>query len=135
VAAGAGKLPSSFFVSKNSIGIMKSYIFARDKYKPDEIGILLIAESPFASGGYFYFETATGPGGLFAETMKALRMIPEDKGLPRGSDKTPLLQAFRDGGFYMLDASYEPVNNKKPAERKLAIKTPSPSKSQRQKKK
>lgn len=101
---------------------MSRYFSARDKYKPDKIGILLIAESPPASGGYFYFETATGRGGLFVETMKALQMIPEDKGLRRGSDKKPLLKAFKDGGFFVIDVSYEPVNDKKGAERKLAIK-------------
>lgn len=49
-------------------------------------------------------------------------MVPEEKVLPRGSDKTPLLETFRDGGFLVLDVSYQPINDKKLAKRKLAIK-------------
>jgi hypothetical protein len=101
---------------------MSQYISARDTWKPNTVEFLIVGESPPASGGYFYFKLATGKGGLFVETMKALQLIPENGDLPRGFDKRPFLEKFRSTGFFLLDTSYEPVNNKPVTERKLAIK-------------
>ncbi len=91
---------------------MQDYIEARDKYDPRRIGkdieFLLIGESPPEGGGYFYFESATGRGCLFRETMKALK-IPCGK-LPVGTDKNTQLKEFQSRGFFLIDASYRPVN-------------------------
>ena len=101
---------------------MSEYILVRNKFKPYErVKFLLIAESPPASGGYFYFDRTTGRDSLFRETMKALRLFPEDKRMPKGFDKRPLLKEFQSQGFFVVDASYEPVNKLKPRERKLVI--------------
>ena len=59
--------------------ILNQYILARNKYKPDEVEILFIAESPPASGSYFYFPETTGKDSLFNSTMKALDLYPENK--------------------------------------------------------
>ncbi len=36
------------------------YGAARDAYRPDRVPVLLIAESPPASGGFFYFPETIG---------------------------------------------------------------------------
>jgi hypothetical protein len=105
---------------------MDQYIFARDKWKPESVKILLVAESPPVSGGYFYYEEATGKGGLFVETMQALKLIPEKQGLPRGFSKKALLEMFKSYGFFMIDVSYFPLDGMKPLERRLAIKNELP---------
>lgn len=90
---------------------MSAYILARDKFKPiNKVRFLLVAESPPASGGFFYFEKATGRSSLFSETMKALGMFPEDETMQKGFDKTPLLKEFQSQGFFVIDASYTPVD-------------------------
>jgi hypothetical protein len=64
-------------------------------YKPlEKTKLLIVAESPPASGGYFYFDRATGKDSFFRETMKALRLFPEDNRMKKGFDKTPLLEEF-----------------------------------------
>jgi len=101
---------------------MSQYILARNKFKPYEgVKFLLIAESPPASGGYFYFDRTTGRDSLFRETMKALGMFPEDKRMPKGFDKRPLLKEFQLQGFFVVDASYEPVDKLRTREKKLII--------------
>jgi hypothetical protein len=108
--------------SKEHNGVMSQYILARNKFKPYEgVKLLLIAESPPASGGYFYFDRATGKDSLFRETMKALGMFPEDKKMPKGFDKRPLLKEFQLRGFFVVDASYEPVDKLRTREKKLVI--------------
>ncbi len=73
---------------------MNQYAEARNKYRPDRIGVLFVAESPPSSGGYFYFENTTGKDHLFRETMKALGFWEEEKSMPKGLDKKPLLEKF-----------------------------------------
>jgi hypothetical protein len=108
---------------ENVVGVMsQKYIPTRDSYKPvNRIRFMLIAESPPASGGYFYFDKATGRDSLFRETMKALRLFPEDSKMPEGFDKTPLLKEFRRLGFFLVDASYTPVNGLSNNERRRVI--------------
>jgi hypothetical protein len=91
----------------------EDYIQARDKYKPSKVKYLLIAESPPASGGYFYFEETTGQDSLFNATMKALDIYPENKTMPKGLDKKRMLTKFQARGFFLVDVSYKPVNDKK----------------------
>jgi hypothetical protein len=90
---------------------MSKYILARDKFKPcGEVKFLLIAESPPASGGYFYFDKTTGKSSLFSETMKAVGLFPESAAMHKDFDKVPLLRKFQSLGFFLIDASYEPID-------------------------
>ena len=92
---------------------------ARRKYRPRRVRFLLIAESPPSSGGFFYFPTTVGKDHLFRETMKALELWPENKPLRSGVDKRSMLQSFQSLGFYLLDASADPVDKlPNPARRK-----------------
>jgi hypothetical protein len=101
----------------------QKYILARDNFKPLEgIEFLLIAESPPTSGGYFYFDRATGRDSLFRETMKALRLFPEDGVMSKGFDKGPLLKEFQLRGFFVVDIIYEPVDKLPPRERVLCAR-------------
>jgi hypothetical protein len=83
---------------------------AREEYRPYEIRVLLIAESPPSSGGFFYFPRTTGKDHLFRETMKALGLWPLNKPLPRGIDKRPMLKQFQSTGLYLIDTSVRPVD-------------------------
>lgn len=100
---------------------MSKYILERDKFKPENVKFLIIAESPPASGGYFYFDKTTGKDSLFRETMKSLELFPETERMRKGIDKKNMLSKFQAKGFFVIDVCYEPVNNLKPKERRLAI--------------
>jgi hypothetical protein len=100
---------------------MSQYISARDRWKPNAVKFLIVGESPPASGGYFYFERATGRDSLFRETLKALDLFPEDKKMRKDLDKRPLLKEFQARGFFVVDVRYEPVDKLSTKERKSVI--------------
>lgn len=97
------------------------YSAARMKYKPKRIRILMIAESPPASGGFFYFERTIGKDHLFRETMKALSLWPKSQPMPKGIDKRPLLNRFQSGGFFLVDTSLLPINSMPMKQRRMAV--------------
>ena len=102
--------------------------FSRDrrKYRPSKVRFLLIAESPPASGGFFYFGTTIGKDHLFRETMKALEFWPKDEPMRRGVDKRPMLRRFQSMGFFLLDTCIFPVDKLRPRERKEAVLSQTP---------
>ncbi len=53
-------------------GMIRRYRVAREAYRPERVRVLLIAESPPASGGFFYFPKTIGKDHLFRETMKVV---------------------------------------------------------------
>lgn len=97
------------------------YARARRKYRPGKIRVLLVAESPPSSGGFFYFPTTIGKDHLFRETMKALRLWPLSRPMIQGVDKRPLLRQFQSKGFFLVDTSPLPINNLSDSERRTAI--------------
>lgn len=88
------------------------YSFARNRYKPRHIRVLLIAEAPPNSlDRYFYFEDVKKQDSLFLEIMGVL--YPEQKAqyLHSGRDsalKKELLERFREDGFWLMDLSEVP---------------------------
>ncbi len=44
---------------------IRRYSAAREAYRPERVRVLLIAESPPASGGFFYFPETIGKDHLF----------------------------------------------------------------------
>lgn len=82
----------------------------RHSYKPSKIRFLFIAESPPNSGGFFYNPKTIGRDSLFAETMRTLRLWPENKTMSKGFDKRPLLKRFQSMKYYLLDSSQTPVD-------------------------
>lgn len=97
------------------------YDRARNRYLPKMIRLLFVAESPPASGGFFYFTRTIGKDHLFRETMKALKLWPLMKPMVRGLDKRSLLEEFRSRGFFLVDTSPLPVDKLLPLERRRTI--------------
>ena len=100
---------------------MTNFNRARRKYRPRKIRLLLIAESPPSSGGFFYFPTTIGKDHLFRETMKALDLWPENEPMRKGVDKRPMLLRFQSMGLYLLDTCDFPVDKMRPRDRREAV--------------
>ena len=100
--------------------LIHKYSIARNKYKPSNVSVLFIAESPPSSGGYFYSEETIGKDHLFRETMKALEFWPIDRPMRRGVDKRSMLNKFRSLGFFLIDICESPVDRLSSRERRIA---------------
>src|SRR5437899_1537657 len=96
------------------------YSVSKNKYKPNRVNVLLIAESPPSSGGYFYSETTIGKDHLFRETMKALEFWPVDRPMRKGCDKQPMLKRFCSIGFFLIDTCELPVDKLRPSQRRIS---------------
>ncbi|MDA3918993.1 MAG: hypothetical protein PF690_18775 [Deltaproteobacteria bacterium] len=89
------------------------YLKLRNKYFPKELKFILVLESPPVSGKYFYDETGKTSEPLFNELMKALNYKP--------IAKKDGLKFFSDQGFFLVDATYKPINKLKGVERNNTI--------------
>ena len=78
------------------------YLDLRHHYEPRSVKLVVIAESPPASGLYFYDPTGALSEPLFAALMKQLRLSP--------TTKEEGLREFQRSGWVLVDATYEPVN-------------------------
>ena len=101
----------------------EDYSAARIPYKPSHIRVLLIAESPPSSGGFFYFSETIGKDHLFRETMKALGLWSARRRMSKGLQKAPLLREFSSRGLYLIDTCALPVDKLSPKDRRIAIAT------------
>jgi hypothetical protein len=91
------------------------YSKAAEKYRPDKIKVLFIAESPpymkkDTEPRYFYFEHVAGKDFLFKNIMQVL--FPDDYEQYR-NDKAKLLKIFKENGFFLIDACEYPINQYK----------------------
>lgn len=93
---------------------MGSYETARQKYKPDHIKILLIAESPppkpdvQSSRQFYYADRIRKDDRLFTNTIYALYPETVDqKEAELESQKEGWLRRFQSDGFYMIEALEE----------------------------
>ena len=97
-----------------------SFAKASRKYLPAPVKVLFIAEAPpaYRFERFFYFEQVSEADTLFLEMMKVL--YPIDTGFvpSRKSEfqakivrqrKVAFLEKFRQDGFYLIDASDEPM--------------------------
>ena len=78
------------------------YLALRRSFEPESIRLVIVAESPPASGKYFYDPTGMTSEPLFAALMKRLRFAP--------TTKESGLREFQRRGLVLVDATYEPVN-------------------------
>ena len=80
---------------------------ARERYRPDHIKTLFIAEAPptLDSKRFFYFENITSHDALFWETMRVLYSVTE---LERNR-KAEFLTRFKMDGFFLIDACSLPI--------------------------
>jgi hypothetical protein len=100
----------------------REYADARNKYRPKNVSVLMIAESPPSSEGFFYFEKTIGNGDhLFRETMKAVRLWPEERVMHKDVDKRPYLKQFQSKGFFLIDTCELPVDKLDDRRRREAI--------------
>ena len=77
----------------------------RKKYEPEDPKMVLVAESPPASGLYFYDEAGKPTEPLFAALMGQF--------LNRQfTSKADGLRAFSKAGFVLVDATYQAVNDR-----------------------
>lgn len=87
----------------------------RKKYTPERIKLAIIAESPPASGKYFYDDKGKVSEPLFKALMKHIGF----KSSP--STKADGLRRFQKRGWILVDATYEPVNNKRSNRQKAKV--------------
>ncbi|MDA2922276.1 hypothetical protein MYX07_03340 [Patescibacteria group bacterium AH-259-L07] len=80
----------------------KDYLKYRNKYKPDEIRVIFVLESPPISGNYFYNNEGEIAEPLFKAMMKLIDFVSEDKETG--------LQEFKKRGLFLVDAIYTPIN-------------------------
>ena len=78
------------------------YLSLRQLYEPPNLKLVIIAESPPASGLYFYDGEGTPGEPLFAALMKQLGLSTDTK--------EDGLRAFQQSGWLLVDATYEAVN-------------------------
>jgi hypothetical protein len=78
------------------------YIAYRSKFTPAIVKLVIVAESPPASGKYFYNPAGAISEPLFAALMKQLGISP--------TTKEQGLREFQYKGWVLVDTTYEPVN-------------------------
>jgi hypothetical protein len=78
------------------------YLAMRRKFEPARVTFVIVAESPPASGKYFYDWDGKVTEPLFSALMKQLGIQPKTKREGLGE--------FQKRGLILVDATYEPVN-------------------------
>jgi hypothetical protein len=81
------------------------YIDLRNKYRPSKIKLTFVLESPPVSGKYFYDPKGKTSEPLFSAMMKVIGHKP--------ATKEDGLFAFSKTGFFLVNATYSPVNHLK----------------------
>jgi hypothetical protein len=89
------------------------YVSLRRRYLPEAVKLVIVAESPPASGNYFYDSTGKVTEPLFSALMKQIGAEPRNK--------EDGLNAFKQSGWVLVDATYEPVNKLSNAQRDRII--------------
>jgi hypothetical protein len=82
------------------------YLALRGQYEPENVRLVMVAESPPASGKYFYDSTGSPSEALFREMMKQLGLSPVTKEAG--------LREFQRRGWILVDATYHPVDKLTP---------------------
>lgn len=80
---------------------------ARNKYKPEHVKLLFIAEAPpEAFDRFFYYEKVQKHDWLYLGIAKVFTNIKDTKFLR--AKKSVILNAFKDYGIYLMDLSDQP---------------------------
>ena len=87
----------------------RDYLFLRRPYVPERIKLVIVAESPPASGLYIYDPTGSVNEPLFSALMRQLCLSPSEKNVG--------LRELQRIGWLLVDATYEPVNALNPKNR------------------
>ena len=101
------------------------YADRRERWRPEHVRLLLIAESAPDDGGdiskrrFFYDDDLTGHDGLFREVVKAIFDNPALDSGP--GQKRPWPARLRDEGVFLIDLAPAPVNYHRANERHDAL--------------
>jgi hypothetical protein len=79
------------------------YVSLRRKFEPANVTLVIVAESPPASGNYFYNPAGAVSEHLFAAIMQQIGFTP--------TSKESGLREFQKSGWVLVDATYEMVND------------------------
>jgi hypothetical protein len=90
------------------------YLSLRRVYEPSRPTLIIVAESPPASGRYFYNPQGSITEPLFAALVKQL-------GVSAASKEAGLLE-FQRHGWVLVDATYQPVNALSPSGRNAVVR-------------
>ena len=96
------------------------YLKLRDRFTPENPKIMFVLESPPASGLYFYNPDGKTTEPLFKAMMKDVLEIE-----PRSKEAG--LNEFSARGFFLVDATYTPVNRLEDEEKEAMILRDFPS--------
>ncbi len=112
---------------KKVLFIKEKFELARERYKPDRIKYLLVAEAPPPedSNRFFYYLDVDRGDSLFLETMKVLYPTGYDTRTVRNK-KAIYLERFRADGFYLIDATDIPMPNYSRAQKRKQFRTSLP---------
>ena len=78
------------------------YLAFRHAFEPKNVRLVIVAESPPASGKYFYNPEGSTMEPLFSALMQQLGVA--------ATSKENGLREFQRRGWVLVDATYEPVN-------------------------
>jgi hypothetical protein len=84
----------------------------RRRYQPPQVRILLIGESPPASGRFFYQRDS----GLYRAVRDAFQIFDSS------TEEADFLDVFQASGCYLIDLSKQPVDALRPADRRAACR-------------
>jgi hypothetical protein len=91
----------------------EAYLRYRRDYEPEEVTLAIIAESPPASGKFFYDPSGTTAEPLFAALIKQIGICP--------CTKQDGLMELQRRGWILIDSTYQPVNSRKISDRNSVI--------------
>jgi len=87
------------------------YEHLRERYRPDRVRLLLVAESAPDPGGaerrFFYAPVLSAHDNLFRGVVRALYGTSPGR---KADDKTPWLERLRDDGVFLIDLVPSPVD-------------------------
>lgn len=84
----------------------------RRRYRPDDVRVLFVGESPPASGRFFYLQDS----GLYRAVLETFQRV------DASIDHTNFLSVFAGTGCYLVDLCAEPVDRLEPAPRRAACR-------------
>jgi hypothetical protein len=90
------------------------YHAVRGRYEPASVTLVIVAESPPASGLYFYDPAGRTTEPLFAALIKQLGVAP--------ASKVEGLREFQERGWVLVVATYQPANEIPASARNAVIK-------------
>jgi hypothetical protein len=108
-------------MTEDGTGVTVWYEQLRDQYRPDRLEVLLIGESPpdpGAGGRRFFYAPTLQIDNLYRGIAQGLYGDHPDVD---STDKPAVLQRLQADGFWLIDATDQPVNHLPPGPRRAAI--------------